>query len=60
MNIAVVLAYARRPVTDRRREMGDRLGKLPAGRVLERIRKLIDPYPGVIALSERFMIAARA
>jgi len=51
VNIAVVLAYARRPVTDWRRDMGERLGKLPAGRVPERIRKLIDPYPGVIALS---------
>ncbi len=51
VNIAVVLAYARRPVTDWRRDMGERLGKLPAARVPERIRRLIDPYPGVIAMS---------
>ena len=51
VNIAVVLAYARRPVEDWRREMGERLGKLPAARVPERIRRLIEPYPGVIALS---------
>jgi hypothetical protein len=31
--------------------MGERLGKLPAARVPERIRRLIDPYPGVIAMS---------
>jgi transcriptional regulator with XRE-family HTH domain len=51
VNIAVVLAFARRPVTDWRREMGERLGKLPAARVPERIRRLIDPYPVVIALT---------
>jgi transcriptional regulator with XRE-family HTH domain len=50
VNISVVLMFVKKPLADWRREIGERLGKLPVGKVPERIRKLIDPYPGVIPL----------
>jgi hypothetical protein len=48
VNVAVVLAFVKRPISGWRQEPGSRLGKLSAGRVPARIRKLIDPFPGVI------------
>ena len=50
VNIAVVLLYVKKHVDHWQNEIGGRLGKLPAGRVPERIRKIIDPLPGVVTL----------
>jgi hypothetical protein len=51
VNIAIVLMFTKKPLVDWRREIGERLGKLPAGKVPERIKRLLDPFPGVIPLS---------
>jgi len=51
VNIAIVLMFLKKPVAGWRQEIGERLGKLPAGKVPERIRRMVDPYPGVIPLA---------
>jgi len=50
VNIVVVLMFLRKPIANWRSEIGERLGKLPAGKVPSRVRKLLEPYPGVISL----------
>ena len=48
VNVAVVLMHLSAPIEDWRGEIGRRLGKLPATRLPERVRRILEPYPGVI------------
>jgi transcriptional regulator with XRE-family HTH domain len=50
VNISVVFVLLKKPIVEWRREIGQRLGRLPAAKIPARIRKLIDPFPGVITL----------
>ncbi len=51
VNVAVVFLYLPEPLGDWRDEIGRRLGKVPASRVPDRIRRILDPYPGVIPVA---------
>ncbi len=50
VSIMVVMMFLAQPIPDWRREAGKRLGKIPARNVPDRVRRLMDPYPGVIPL----------
>ncbi len=51
VNVAVVLMFTSAAVEDWRSEIGCRLGKVPAARLPDRVRRILDPYPGVIPVA---------
>lgn len=48
VNVAIVLVHVPKPISDWKMEVGHRLGKIPAYKLHERIKRILDSYPGVI------------
>ena len=51
VNVAVVFMHLQTAMQDWTREIGRRLGKVPGHRVPDRVKRILDAYPGVIPVA---------